>query len=125
MSNGIFSFAEWAIFNIKSRLYRMLRGNLSKNWVDLLSKICDDYNNTPLKKLGWLKPSEINTIYDSNLVSKSRQKHNIAVYKEPSFVQQNQNQKEYEKNKRNFQVNDYVYLDFKEDLFSKSFDVQV
>lgn len=103
----------------------MLRGTLSQNWVVLLPNICKDYNDTPLKKLGWLKPNDVKTIYDSSLVDKARKDHNIAYYREPTFLKQHENQKNYERNKSNLQINDYIYLDFKEDIFSKSFDVQV
>lgn len=103
----------------------MLRGNLSQNWTAVLDNICDDYNETPIKKLGWLKPNDINTIYDSNKVSSERKKHNIKIYKEPNFHQQLLNEKNYNTEKNNFKIDDYVYLDFKEELFGKSFDVQV
>lgn len=103
----------------------MLRGNLSQNWITLLPKICEDYNNTPLKKLGWLKPNDISSIFDSAKVRKARLEHNINNYTEPTYKEQIQNQNDYEKNVSNLKENDYVYLDFKEDIFSKSFDVQV
>lgn len=119
------SFAEWGIFVIKSRLYRMLRGTLNHNWVDLLPKICEDYNKTPLKKLGWLKPVDINSIFDSYKVTAARKNHSINVYKEPKYIEQVKNQKLYEKNLKNLQKGSYVYLDFNESLFGKSFDVQV
>lgn len=75
--------------------------------------------------MGWLTPNDINTIYDSYLVDKARKKHNISVYREPTFKIQQNNVNNYNKNLKNFQVNDYVYLDFKEELFGKSFDTQV
>lgn len=122
-----FSFAEWAVLEIKSRLYRMLRGTLSKNWVVLLDKICIDYNNTPSKSLGFMKPNDILNIYDSAKVNKARKLHNISVYHEPNFQDQLNNQSTFEKklSKDDIKVGSYVYLDFKEDLFGKSFDVQV
>lgn len=118
------SFAEWAIFEIKSRLYRMLRGTLSKNWVELLDKICLDYNNTPSKSIGWLKPNDITNVYDSVKVRKAKLAHNILPYSEPNFRDQQKNQQEFEKSS-DIKKGSYVYLDFKEELFGKSFDVQV
>lgn len=103
----------------------MLRANLSQNWPLVLSKICDDYNNTPLKKIGWLKPNDINTVYDSVQVKNARNKHNITSYNEPSYKLQQRSQKDYDNNINNLNINDYVYLDFKEQIFGKSFDVQV
>ena len=105
----------------------LLRGTLSKNWVAHLEKICDDMNNTPLKRLGWLKPSDINTIGDSIRVDEAKKAHNIPILKEPSFQEQQKNQKTYELDSKNkFQANSYVLLDFKEvPIFDKSFDVCV
>lgn len=106
-------------------MYKILRSNLTQNWIDLLSKICEDYNNTPNKKLGWLKPNDINTIYDSAKVLKAKKELGIKTYHEPSYKEQNLNQKLYESNKKNIQVGTYVYVDFDEKLFDKSFDIQV
>ena len=84
-------------------------------------------NNTPLKRLGWLKPSDINNFSDSIRVNEAKKANNIPILTEPSFENQQQNQKEYESNTKNkLQVNSYVLLDFKETpAFDKSFDVSV
>lgn len=103
----------------------MLRGTLSQNWTELLNKVCDDYNNTPNKKLGYLKPNEINTIYDSYKVRQEQRKFHIKRFSEPTFKEQRENQTEYDKKTTVLKTNDYVYLDFNENLFGKSFDVQV
>ena len=118
---------EHYIYLLKKRLFMLLRGTLSKNWVGHLEKICDDMNKTPLKRLGWLKPSDINTFRDSILVNEEKKAHNIPILKEPSFEEQQQKQKDYESSTKNkFQVHSYVLLDFKETpLFDKSFDVSV
>jgi hypothetical protein len=68
------NFAEWAIMNIKKRLYKMLRGTLNQDWPKFLSKIVNDYNNTPMKKLGWLTPNSIKSEYDSIKVEKAQKK---------------------------------------------------
>ena len=84
-------------------------------------------NHTPLKRLGWLQPSEINSFRDSIRVTEAKESNNISVLKEPSFEEQQQNQKDYELNPKNkFQLHSYVLLDFKETaVFDKSFDVSV
>ena len=47
-------------------------------------------------------------------------------YQEPSFEEQNSAQKQYYENKSNkLQPGTYVYLDFKQGAFDKSFDTQV
>ena len=118
---------EHYIFLLKRRLYQLLRGTLSKNWPSRIQQICDDFNNTPLKRLGWLKPSDINSSADSIKVFEAKKVHNIPILKEPSFQQQKVNQKSYELNKRNsVQEGSYVLLDFKETpLFDKAFDTSV
>lgn len=93
----------------------------------MLNKICEDYNNTPIKTLGWIKPNDINNVYDSVTVQKAQIQHNIVAYKEPDYKKQLENQNGFvNKSKKNdIKKGSYVYLDFKEDLFGKSFDVQV
>lgn len=103
----------------------MLRGNLSQNWLKVLLQICDDYNDTPNKKLGWLKPNDIKTTYDSAKVKEACLKHNIRKYKEPNYEEQVLNEKTYNNDKKNLKIGDFVYLDFNENVFGKSFDVQV
>jgi hypothetical protein len=38
-----------------------LRANLTQNWVKYIQFVVDGHNNTPIKKLGWLKPSQIHS----------------------------------------------------------------
>ena len=104
----------------------LLRGTLSRNWPAHIQQICDDFNNTPIKRLGWLKPAEINSLADSIKVTEAKKAHNIPILKEPSFEEQQVNQKNYELNKTNIQEGSYILLDFKETpLFDKSFDTSV
>lgn len=72
-----------------------------------------------------MKPNDIQTVFDSSKVRKARLKHHISTYEEPLLNNQIQNTKKYLKDKNNLQINDYVYLDFPENVFGKSFDVQV
>ena len=119
------NFAENGILLVKRRLYKLLRGTLNTNWVSELPRLVQDLNNTPLKKLGGLTPNSIHSEIDSARVSKARKILNISVYSEPNFHIQRQNQASYEKELKLLQVNDFVYLDFDEKLFDKSFDVSV
>jgi len=103
----------------------ILRGSLSQNWVKYIVKVVEQYNQTPNKKLGGLTPASIHSEFDSVLVNEARKKTNVSVFVEPHFQQQITNQKTYEKNTNNFQVNDFVYLSTNEKLFDKSFDTKV
>jgi len=116
------NFAEEGILLIKRKLYMTLRGTLSQKWAKILLKVADQLNNTPLKRLGWLSPASINSIQDSVKVNEAKTQHNIPIYKEPTYSQQRQNQTNY---KGDLLVGDYVYLDFDQHLFDKSFDVSV
>lgn len=119
------NFAEWGILMIKRRLYKILRGSLSQDWPAFIENVAIDHNNTPQKKLGFLKPNDINTPYDSAKVTKARQLFNIKSFDLPSFKEQLDNQSDYNNSKKSLKEGDYVYIDFKQSLFGKSFDVQV
>jgi hypothetical protein len=119
------SIAENGILIIKTKLYKLLRGTLNNNWVKYISNVVNSHNETPMKKLGWLKPNEIHSEFDSVLVQQQKTKFNIPTYKEPLYETQVQNQKSLSAIGKKFQINDFVYLDLDEKLFDKSFDIQV
>ena len=110
---------------VKRRLYMTLRGTLNQNWVALLENVVDNLNNTPIKKLGYLKPNMINNEADSVTVSKAQEELGMVPFREPNYKLQERNQKQYESNKKKLQKGDYCYVDFDEKLFDKSFDVVV
>ena len=123
--NNKASYAESYIFQIKKRLFMMMRGTLTQNWTKYLPVIAEQHNNTPNKKLGGLTPNSIHSEFDSVLVTERLRNEKRLVYQEPNFHQQIANMKSYEANSNNIQVNDYVYLSTKEDQFSKSYDTKV
>jgi hypothetical protein len=90
------NFAEHAILLIKRKLYMLLRGTLSQNWIQALPQVVNGFNNTPVKKLGGLTPNSINSEKDSVLVDEALKAKNIQYYSEPNFEQQRANQSEYE-----------------------------
>ena len=104
----------------------MLRGTLSHDWISALENITNDMNNTPLKRLGWLKPNDINDVFDSVKVNEAKQKFNIPILHEPSFSEQKKNQKLYEANKsQKFREGSFVMVDFEDETFHKAFDTSV
>jgi hypothetical protein len=117
------NFAENGILIIKRKLYMMLRAQLSHDWVANVKIAVDSYNETPLKKLGWIKPSAITSKFDSLKVQDAQKAHNMNVYKEPNFKEQLKKLKQLQANK--IKIGDFVYLTFDEKLFDKSYDVQV
>ncbi len=118
------NFAEHAILQIKKRLYKMLRGTLSKDWPSYLSNIEKDFNKTPLKNLGFFAPKDINDSIDTYLVINAQKLLN-SKKQLPTLEEQQINVQNYDESKTNFKVKDFVYLNYKTDTFSKSFDVQV
>ena len=104
----------------------MLRSELSKNWIHYLPIVTNSLNNSPLESLGFLKPSDIRTEADSVKVDEALRKNGISPKESlPTFQEQNENQKNYEQNKKNLQTGMYCYLSFDEKLFDKSFDIAV
>lgn len=121
------NFAENIIQILKRRLYKLMRGTLDKNWPELLNKVVNDYNNTPLKKIGYLKPNDINSVFDSPKVRNALKSHNLELKDEPDYKIQRKNQDLYEKNTKKSLIKkgDYVFVNFQESKFDKGFDYQV
>lgn len=120
--------AESAIFRVKRKLYIFLRANLSQHWSEYIEQIVDSLNEIPLKRLGFLRPNDITDITSSVKVDAALRSNNLSVPKEPTYEEQNKNQKQYDKkseiNSQMLQKGDYVYLKQSEDIFGKSFDIQ-
>ncbi len=120
------NFAENITKIIKRRLYKLLRGTRSKDWPSVLEKIIDDYNNTPLKKIGFLKPIEINSKFDSKKIRDALKLHNLKLRDEPNYDELKQNQYSFPTIKgEKLQLGDYVHVNFPESKFGKSFDYHV
>lgn len=100
----------------------LLRGILSQDWTKYLQGVVNDLNSTPLKRLGWLKPNDINSEIDSVYVDEAKGHFNIPVFKEPTYTEQQKSIKSYS---GDIHVNDYVYKQFDSTVFDKSFDVSV
>lgn len=123
------SFAEAAIFRVKRKLYIFLRANLSKHWTEYIQKVVESLNNIPLKRLGYLRPNDITDITSSVLVDNKLKENGLPIPKEPTYNEQRLSQINYEnranENNDMIKAGDYVYLKIKEDIFGKSFDIQV
>lgn len=119
------NFAEFGIYLVKSRLFRLLRGKYSDDWPRYLHYVVEALNNRPLEKLGNLRPIDIKSPLDDVKVQKAQQEHHVEPFSEPSWDEQDRNQKEYDRNKQNLQPGDFVYLDNRKDVFGKSFHIQV
>ena len=116
------SVAEYGILLVKRKLYMTLRAQLSNDWCSYIQEVVKGPNNTPLKKLGWKTPNSIHDEADSVAVQRAQKLNNISTVELPSYKKQEENQKSY---KGDLKIGDYVYVDFNEQLFDKSFDVSV
>ena len=116
------SVAEYGILLVKKKLYLLLRSQMKHTWASFLPKVVESLNNTPLKKLGWLTPNSIHNEASSVFVRNEKKKHNILDFKLPTYEEQKSNQQNYS---GDLKKDDYVYVDFVEKLFDKSFDVSV
>lgn len=100
----------------------LLRGTLSNNWSSVLPTVTKSYNNTPLQRLGWLKPNDIKSEESSVLVDKAKRIHKIPTLKEATYQEQKLNTENFN---GDLKVGDFIYKDFDAKLFDKSFDVAV
>jgi len=119
------SVIEHYIAICKKRIFMRLRGTLSKDWITALKEILIQFNNTPLKRLGWIKPSDINSVADSVKVQEAQKLYKIPILHEPSFEEQQRNVKSYNQKPNNIKEGMFCYLDFDEKLFDKSYNVSV
>jgi hypothetical protein len=106
------------------KLYKILWSENSLNWPKFLPIATGLVNARPLKRIGNLSPGSINSLADDIAVRQSQKDAQVQVAKEANYKQQNLAQKKYEKSGK-FKIGDYVYLDYKESTFAKSFDLKV
>ena len=118
------AMAEHAIYLVKRKLYLLMKSEKTDNWVKLLPIAVNLLNQRPLKKIGNLPPGSVNSMIDDIKVREAQKDNCIPVYEEQNYKIQNELQQNYEKSS-GFQFNDFVYLDYKEKTFAKSFDSKV
>jgi len=124
------SYAEKAIFWVKKKLYVYMRSSLTHNWISAVQKVVTGLNETPQKRLGFLRPNDITDEGSSVLVDKALRKQNLPVLKEPTYEEQIQSEKDYnllsQKNEKLLKKDDFCYLDFKSSgVFDKGYDILV
>jgi hypothetical protein len=91
---------------IKNRLFKFLRAKFDNKWPNILQSIVFDINHTENKALNYLVPAEVNTPETDPIVREERRrKHPVKRTIE-----------------KNFSVGAYVYADFPDEPFTKSFD---
>jgi hypothetical protein len=118
------AMAEHAIYLVKRKLYMIMRSENSKNWVKYLPVAVKLLNERPVKRIGNLAPASINSMFDDVKVREAQKLQKQIGPEEPTWREQNTLQAKYEKSP-GFQKDDFVYLDYKEDTFAKSFNPKI
>lgn len=120
------NYSEAGIYLVKKRLFMLMRSKLTTFWSKYLPDVVKALNERPLKRLGYLRPSDVSSPLDAVKVQEARRNHNIKVYEEPDWRTQEKNQKAYESDSKNvFQKGTFVYADDPQRPFKKSFHYQV
>ncbi len=114
------SVAEYGIHLVKTRLFRLLRTLLSRNWPKYLQDVVNAINSSPNSGLGGLRPIDIEKTVDAPILD-----NKIGIPEDVSFDQQQKNQQKYEKKRSNLQKGDNVYVDFGPAAFEKGYDSPV
>jgi len=78
-----------------------------------------------MKKLGDVRPMDINTFLDDYKIRDAQAQHSISPVRGPSLLQRRENDKIYENATNVLRLNDLVYLDSKETSFTKQYQQKV
>jgi hypothetical protein len=82
-------------------------------------------NEAPVPKLGDVSPIEINTFLDDYKIRDSQIAHSITPVRAPTLLQRRQNENNYKIATNVLQLDDLVYLDLKETVFTKQYTTKV
>lgn len=112
----------------------MMRSLNTQNWPELLKDAVDQLNSRALKKLNGLRPKDFNSPFDDVKLQQSQPNSSQQLPSasssnprtKPDVSEQIANQKAYESDKKELQVQDYVYVNNKtKSSFAKSYEVKV
>jgi hypothetical protein len=103
--------AELYIRIIKERLFKFLRANFKNTWPDILPLIVFNINNTENKALNYLVPAEVNSPSADPIIREERRK-----------VDESGGKKVKKEVIKDFPIGAFVYADFPDEPFVKSFD---
>ena len=89
---------------------------MTQNWPKFLGSVVKAINNSPNSAIGGIRPASISSPTDDPLID-----HAIGYQPDVPVGIQKANQKQYERNKSELQVGNYVFLDFVPKVMTKSF----
>ncbi len=99
----------------------LMQSELTENWPKFLPIVIANLNNTPVPKLGDIAPIEVNTFLDDYKVREAQLARNIIPVLAPTLQERNKNEETLNQSDNSFKTGDLVYLDFKENAFSKQY----
>jgi len=108
----------------KRILYRLLRHYKTKDWVGLLPDAIKLLNAKPLARNGQVAPEQINSFYQDPLLRKARESAKVNFH-EPNRQLEEQTEAKFNQQVPAINVGTYVFLDRKQKVFDKSFELQV
>lgn len=97
------SIVERFQLTFKRIMWKFFAYNSSWNYIDHLQKLVNQYNNTPHRSLGYMKPSAVNKRNEKRLLQ--------TVFKHPKIFKLGK-----------FKVNDYVRIADRRKIFDKSYE---
>ena len=119
------SAAEHCIFLVKRKLYLILQSEQTKNWPKYLKTVAKHLNETPVPKLGDVRPIDINSFLDDYKIREAQKEHFVTPVTAPTFKERRQNEKKYNSAVNVLKLGDLVYLDQKETAFTKQYNKKV
>lgn len=115
--------AEHGVYEVKRKLYLLMRHYRTKDWVRLLPDAVQLLNARPMTRNGGIPPAEINSFLQDPILRAARIAHNVTT-DEPDRTDEVQNEQQ-ETEGDNLKVGSLVFLDKKSKVFDKSFELQV
>jgi len=106
-------------------LYLILQSEQTNNWPKYIKTVVQHLNETPVQKLGYIAPNEINSFLDDYKARDAQLEHSIIPVKGPTLIQRKKNEAIYKSAKNVLQTGDLVYLDEKETAFTKQYKRKV
>lgn len=121
--------AEHAIYEVKTKLYLMMRRYRTSDWVALLPRAVEMLNARPMTRNGGVPPEEVNSFLDDPVLREAREEQGVQ-FPEPNRQEEIQSQEDFAKSeagpsKPTLTVGSFVYLDKQQKVFDKSFNLRV
>lgn len=107
----------------------MMRRYRTSDWVSLLPRAVELLNARPMSRNGGVPPADINSFMDDPILRAAREEQGV-TFPEPNRQEEVNSEQQFDKavasqNKPQLTVGSFVFLDRKQKVFDKSFELQV